>query len=535
MQKSLQAIFLSIFSSVLLSLPWLNILPGCILFIGFVPLLILNDQFKQEESKKLHLLGYFFLTFWLWNLFVTWWISYVSVTGMLLIISLNASLMTLCWWLFHISSKRFSSNLSGISLLVFWIGLEYLQFNWQIEWPWLTLGNGFANQPKWIQWYEYTGVLGGSFWVLFINITLYNYLKASTEKPLRKTIFHLVIVISFIIIPLSISINRYQNYNEDGEEYNIAILQPNIDPYTEKFTTAPKMQLKNLLELTDSLINDHTDFLIGPETALHPLWESDSLEKHEYTQPFIERIKNHSNLKIILGATTKIKYESNDKLTETARKLEEINQYYDVFNTALFFEKSGHIQKYHKSKLVSGVEKMPFSKYLSFMEDLIVDLGGTTGNLGRQKEASNFLITQELQVAPVICFESIFGEYITDYIKKGASMIFIITNDGWWKSSSGAKQHFSFARLRAIETRRSIARSGNTGISAFINQRGDLIKQTKLGVKTGIKGEIKSNNKITFYTVYGDFIGRICSFIAVMLILFLLAQGKLNSQETNKS
>jgi apolipoprotein N-acyltransferase len=98
--------------------------------------------------------------------------------------------------------------------------------------------------------------------------------------------------------------------------------------------------------------------------------------------------------------------------------------------------------------------------------------------------------------------------------------MFVITNDGWWEDTPGYKQHLSFSKLRAIETRRSIARSANTGISAFINQKGEILKSTNWWEQAVIKSKLYLNNKQTFYTKHGDMIGRIASFLAVLMLLY---------------
>jgi apolipoprotein N-acyltransferase len=171
---------------------------------------------------------------------------------------------------------------------------------------------------------------------------------------------------------------------------------------------------------------------------------------------------------------------------------------------------------------VVGVEKMPFAKYLGFLGDFVINIGGTTNSLGSQKEPLNFISKDKLQVAPVICYESVFGEFVTKYIQKGAGLIFIITNDGWWKNTPGYHQHLSFARLRAIETRRSIARCANTGISCFINQRGDISQATEWWKPAVIKSTINANDKITIFVRFGDYIARISLFLAVLLVLRLI-------------
>jgi apolipoprotein N-acyltransferase len=158
------------------------------------------------------------------------------------------------------------------------------------------------------------------------------------------------------------------------------------------------------------------------------------------------------------------------------------------------------------------------------MEQFVINLGGTSGTRAIQESRETFQHTSKnIQVAPVICYESVFGEYVTKYIQQGASLIFIITNDGWLRSP-GYQQHLHFARLRAIETRRSIARSANTGISGFINQKGQLLKATEWWEKKAIKGTLYANNEKTFYVKYGDFVGRISAFLAVFVLLYLIAK-----------
>ena len=151
--------------------------------------------------------------------------------------------------------------------------------------------------------------------------------------------------------------------------------------------------------------------------------------------------------------------------------------------------------------------------------------------LDSQKERSAFKAS-DLGVAPVICYESVFGEYTTGYVKNGANALFIVTNDGWWDNTAGHKQHLLFASLRAIETRRPIARSANTGISCLINQRGDILQPTEYDEAATVKGTLLFNDTITFYVRYGDLIGRLAGFISILLLLNVIAKGALRrSQE----
>ena len=106
-------------------------------------------------------------------------------------------------------------------------------------------------------------------------------------------------------------------------------------------------------------------------------------------------------------------------------------------------------------------------------------------------------------------------------------MIFIITNDGWWGNTAGHKQHLHYASLRAIETRRSIARSANTGISAFINQRGDIEQATEYWEPAVIQGTIRANDQMTFYGRHGDYLARTAAWLSVFVFLAALVKGKI--------
>ena len=413
-----------------------------------------------------------------------------------------------------------------MSLIVFWVAFEYLHINWDLSWCWLTLGNGFLNNISLVQWYEYTGVLGGSIWVLLINILLFVFLKniilVRNQKLIKNTRWMILII---LLTPIIFSIIRYATYKEKKAPYSFISLQPNIDPY-KKFAGTDNQQLDVLLNLSDSLMDDNVDFVIAPETAIPTtLWEED-LDNYLVIRRLRNYVKEHKNIRFITGLSSRKTLPVDQPLTTAARKFADADLYYEAYNTAMQLEHNSNIQLYHKSKLVLGVEKMPFMESLSFMKDIAIDLGGTTGALGIQTERTNFSSPNDsIKIAPAICYESIFGEFMTGFVRNGANVLLVITNDGWWEDTPGYKQHKSLARLRAIECRRSVVRSANTGISCFINQRGDVIKPTKWWVRTAIKHDVNANDKITFYVRYGDILGRISGFLSVLIILYSIVMG----------
>jgi apolipoprotein N-acyltransferase len=523
---------LSVSTGVLLSLAWLG-LPGWLLFAAFFPLLLLENFFvaKKSEFRSVSFWGHAFLAFLIWNGITTWWIAYATVAGALMAIVANALLMSLVWWLGHTARRVFKANLGYLALSVFWISFEYFHFHWDIEWPWLNLGNGFANNVKMIQWYEYTGILGGTVWVLALNIILFNlFLNFRRFADRRKLMYSTAGFLVVMLGPWLFSGSVYKTYHEKENPLNIVVVQPNIDPYNEAYDMqAENRKLQKFIQLAESKITENTDLIIGPETVFerYPDWNVNRLEFNYLFRQLTDWLQSHPNTELIFGTSSSRVYPDADSASLTARNSNGV--YYDVFNSAVFINRNGSGNVYHKSILVPGVEKMPFRKYMGFLNDFVIDLGGTTGSLGIQDEPSNFLLKHNVEVAPVICYESVFGEYLTRFVQKGAGLIVVITNDGWWRNTPGYKQHLSYSRLRAVETRRCVARSANTGISCFVNQRGDVLQATSWWEEAAIEGSVNLNDEVTFYVKHGDFIARVALFMAVLILLFLFVKRRIRT------
>ncbi len=521
-------LFLSTLTGILLSLPWLGF-PGWVSFVAFIPLLFL-DKYFVDNKTEFHSVTFWLYALWafiIWNLITTWWIAYATVVGAALAILANAFLMSFFWWLGHVARRNFRSDLGYIALIAFWISFEYFHFHWDIEWPWLTLGNSFADNIRLIQWYEFTGFLGGSLWILIMNVLFFKLAVLLLVKAgQRSYIYPATATLVVLAVPVIISFIIYSSYEEQENPRNIVIVQPNINPYSERYDRAAENEkLEKFIHLAETKTDDSTDFVIGPETVFERAgdWNLDMLGHNTQFLRLVQWMKNFENAELVFGVSSSRVYPDKKSAPLTAREYN--NRVYDVFNSAMFIDRDGEPQIYHKSILVPGVEKMPFMKYLRFMSEIVIDLGGSSGSLGRQEEPSVFVAKDGTKTAPVICYESVFGEYVAEYVRKGAQLIFIITNDGWWRNTPGYKQHMSFSRLRAIETRRSIARAANTGISCFIDQRGNVFQATEWWKEDTIKGTINVNNKITFYVRYGDYIARISLFVAGLLLLFLISKS----------
>lgn len=514
-------LLISLTTGLLLWLSWSPYGFAPLLFIAWVPLLLLEQKYFEDNTlKKKSLFGYVYLSFVVWNVLATWWVYFASDWGSLFAFLVNSLFMAAIFMLFHFTHCRIKKIWVYISLPVYWIAFEYLHLSWELSWPWLTLGNGFAAYPQLVQWYELTGALGGSLWVLATNILIALIIISKNTKAIWKPA-------TLIFVPVIISLFIYFNYDEKINSVNVVVVQPNVDPYNDKFSRlSNEDQVAKILRLAFEKVNDSTDYLIAPETAIpYSMWE-DELEGYEVIKTLRKVCEQLPNLKIVIGASTNYAYINGEPPSATARLIKKENVYYDSYNTALQIEKDQPIQIFHKSKLVPGVERMPYPSFFGFLEPLTINLGGTAGSLGTQPHPSVFT-SQKNIIAPVICYESVYGDYVSEYIRKNASLIFIITNDGWWRDTPGYKQHLQYARLRAIEMRRSIARSANTGISAFINQRGDIDKPTKWWKEDVIAASLNKNESLTFYAKYGDYVGMIAAALfPVLLLLSCLVNRK---------
>ena len=407
-----------------------------------------------------------------------------------------------------------------ISFPVLWLAFEYLHLNWDLTWPWLTLGNVFSDKTTWIQWYEYTGVLGGSLWVLTINTILYFALRKFllNQSYLKPLIFALV----FLIIPLFISNLILSNLSEPQQgEVNVVIVQPNYEPHFEKFSIPQNSQLLRVESLLDSVWSSNVDLIVLPETFIIDwIWES-RIEVAPVVQRMRSWLKDHPHTQILTGASTGKLLEESQQIKPTARQSSS-GIWYEVFNTALLISVDEPVQIFHKSKLVPGAEMTPYHLlFKPILEKFPIELAGSIGNFGVNDSIIN-LNSKRGSFSSLICYESIFGEYVSNFMVKDSEWICLISNDGWWGHTYGHQQLHSYARLRALESRRYIARSANTGISSVINSKGIVEQFLPYSQKGIINATIFKSNVITFYSKYGDYIGRVASFIAIVYILQLI-------------
>jgi len=497
------------------------------LLVGFVPILMIESEIVPQKRGG--------FKFWLvclvimlgWNALTTWWLARATIPGAIAAITLNALLMTFPFICYRITRQILNNRYGYFTFVLCWLSFEYLHLHWDLSWSWLTLGNAFAQTTDWVQWYEYTGVLGGSLWVLGLNLLGYFAVTSKLKHNRRLYAFYLALlvfvplVVSWLIKPSFATVKR--------ATVEVAIVQPNIDPYTQKFRNSKNfipydVQAKQFIKQAKSVVTPQTQILLFPETAFDEQYLENHLADYYPFRSLNAFLGNHPQLSLMTGATTAKLYRTSP-LTPTARFHPKLNRYYDVFNTAIWLRSKQRPRFYHKSKLVVGVETIPYPRFFSRFSPLLINLGGTTGSYGTQTKRSIFRTQDSTKVAPLICFESLHGDFTTAYINQEAQILTVITNDGWWGDTEGHRKHFAYTRLRAIETRRAIAFCANTGISGFIDVTGEVLQKSAYNTPAALKQRVPlSSRGNTIYTQYGDYIGRLAAFLAVGLLLTLFVK-----------
>jgi apolipoprotein N-acyltransferase len=514
---------LSVTGGILSGSAWTGWCSGLILLVAFVPFMLI-ENYLFEHQKKYTPNAFFTFTapgFVIFNILVLGWMRVASITGAICVIMGLSFLMSFTMWLAHIIRLKTGNIMGFVSLIMFWLSYELISLNVNLISPWLNLGNGLSKDIMFIQWYEVTGTSGGTLWILCSNLFLTQMLVSTPGKNRRKR-FLLLIWLSIVIIPMAGSITRYYSIKQNEENpVEVVIAQPNIDPYTQKFVIPFEEQLKKVISLSATAATGKTEWIITPETTVDDPVNLDDPDNNKYIRMIKEFVIQYPRAAVVAGLVSYRLYPSSTyPPTVSARKTDASGFYYDHFNTAFKIDTGKTIQVYHKSKLVPGIE-MQFSNGPGrFISKILPFLGGTKWGYGIQKERTclEHSGTQQ-KIAPIICYESVFGKYVTEYVKKGAEILFIITNDGWWKNTNGYYQHLSYASLRAIETRRPVARAANTGVSCIIDIRGKRTTETKWWTETVIKGDICPETRITPYVKYGDYLMYISSIISVLILI----------------
>ena len=530
-------IILSLISAMLLSISWPTYGIPFFIFFALVPLLMMEhdiSKFSGIKNKGSLIFGLSYICFLIWNIVTTGWLygsknpdGTHSLFAVAVPVILNSLFYSFIFQLYH-WYKNAQGTYWGLTFFVaIWMCFEKFHLSWELTWPWLNLGNVFADYPKIIQWYDTLGATGGSFWILLINVYAFYTLRIWEAGRKRKSlIINSSVLVIAIAVPMMISLVKYNNFDEKPiGSVNVLMLQPELDPYTEKYSKDSLTILNDLLTLAETNSKGQIDYYIGPETSIPGFG---SISENGFEQSMLLNtvkgfLSRHPKSVFATGISSHRFYTDENEKSETAYQTSE-GMYVDSYNSAVQIIPNQKVEVYHKGKLVPGVEIFPYINVLKpLLGDAMLNLGGTTASLGVDKKRTAFGNPYNPgKVAPIICYESIYGEFVTDYVKEGANFLAIMTNDSWWGVTQGHQQLMAYARLRAIETRREIARAANSGISAHINARGDVLADTLYGDKTTLFAKVNLYEGLTFYTRAGDLLSRISVFVLGFLVFYTL-------------
>ena len=523
---------LVLLSAVMMSMPFLVPHTGMLALVGLVPLLCMERIASQTGRKRIWI--YHYTCFVLWNAFTTFWVCNATVGGGLFAIFANAFQMSLVFGLFRISKRKFTGTLPYIFLALTWIAWERFYFDAEISWPWLVLGNSFARTTWAVQWYEFTGTIGGSLWIWACNLGIFGMLVSLSDGSWNgynlkaRAAATAGIILLFILPPVASAVigKEYKDSMDGDENLEVLIIQPNIDPYN-KFQAMTQDQQNALLEgmMAKELAPRKADSCTSPLLVVAPETFTGDIVCGDYPRSRTWRrmtsfLKNYPGVNLLFGASSYDYIYSEKAPSHTARNLRD-GLWVEAHNSALMTDGSARTEIFHKSRLVVAVEHTPYPAIFCKIDDL---LGGVMGRCVGQDEISLLHVKagkEDIPVGCAVCYESVYGEYYTDYIRKGARAMTIITNDAWWGDTPGYRQHLSYASLRAIETRRAIARCANTGISAIISPSGKILKPTPWWEQASIQSYLPLRDDLTFFVTHGDMTGRICTFLFCLLLLAL--------------
>ena len=326
-------------------------------------------------------------------------------------------------------------------------------------------------------------------------------------------------MIFIILAPILFSVFRFYQYEPQGREAEVLVVQPNYNPHIDQDIPSGEY-LKGYIDLIETHMNDEIQFILLPESAIKRLRKS-SAESNQMINSLRGILREYPKASIISGASLNEVWGANPPTDIEEYRVHERNNgekiYWQHYNSAIFLD-SANLEYYYKSKFVPGAEVVPYPEIFWIIKPLADALGGSLDGMGTQAKRSAFEHDQ-LRLAPVICYESVYGEYTAKYVTEGgAQALGIVTIDGWWDKTAGHLQHLYLGALRAIELRKDIARSAVSGISGYIDQRGVVQERLEYEAYDAISFPVKFNDKITFYAKWGDLIGRLSIFMALIAI-----------------
>ncbi len=473
---------------------------------GFVLLLRLTDL--TDSARQMACVSYVGLL--LWNVITTYWLMFATVPGGIAAILANSAIMTLPFMvIWHLRHRPLSLAITSILVPAVWLTYEFLHFRWDLSWPWLSLGNSFATAPWLVQYISVTGMLGITFWIVLSAWILY--------RPAPKYVAALV-----LLVPPAGSLVWYTVHQPEAvDEIEVAIMQPNYDSYLHLSGYPDAITpLQELLDLSAHAITPETRAVFWPENSIKALIIQDYEGEADR---LIRQYVDQWGIPLIAGSSFLRRYE-------TGTEPPVIRGHYggkpfNIYNSALGFYPEASLVFYKKAKLVPLVERFPFVHTLRRMDRFDWIDWTQLAMFGKGRRLDMFQVDGHA-VPALICYDSVYPDWVRRFVDHDAAFLAVITNDGWWGNTSGHIQHFEFARLRAVETGRTVLRSANNGLSGVIHANGDVAVKTRYWTRDQFTYSIPVYENKTIYVRFGDWIGWLGLLLSIVA-LYIIKTGSL--------
>ncbi|MFZ4620108.1 MAG: apolipoprotein N-acyltransferase [Bacteroidota bacterium] len=519
-------LILSISTAALLSLSFPPFPLGVLACVGFVPFLILSDSIERFGRY----FRYSYLTFFLFSIFALYWVGgfthgkdpYLMIAGAALFLW-EPLVLSIPALVYFFVKKSLRSRYAVLTFPFIWITMEWLYALGELAFPWLTLGNTQTYQLEKIQFADITGVYGLSFWLLCINILVYFLVRVVQSGVKDKKRYYLAAAIVVLyLLPDLYRPSENNFHHPENKQVTVGIVQPNIDPWS-KWEGANSFlsrwaQSQHYLEVIGSHVNKNTDIVVLPESAI-------LLNLPAYNEQMSEFKKMVDSLNVaVVSGYVRIQYYEPENAPPTSSAIRGTSIRYDSFNSIMYVEpKNNVVQTYSKMRLVPFAERIPYADKVSFLiEPLRWGVG--ISNWGLAKDSTVFVSKSNgTKFLAMVCYESIFPEFVSQFVGKGAEFLIFTTNDSWWGNTSGARQHNQYSILRAVENRRWVVRCANGGISSFVDPMGRMFDQTSMYTEAYIQRSIEPLQQKTFYSQHGDWLARICASITALILLFSIS------------
>jgi apolipoprotein N-acyltransferase len=388
----------------------------------------------------------------------------------------------------------------------FWVALEYLRSLTQFAFPWELLGYSQYLKLPLIQIADITGVYGISWLIMLFNVAIVCFLLYTTKQTWnqlkvsnRLVYAFLGCVILFFVIFLTYGLVRMYGINQiiqtSQKQMKVGVVQGNINQavkWDEKFR---KQTIQKYIQLSMSEKHRDADLIVWPETAV-PIYIQQETALSQKLKSFI----NKQTSAFLIGG---LRYDRS-----------EIGQWQFYNSSFLLIPQKTTWQTYDKAHLVPYGEYIPFQTVFPFIKRIVQGVGDFSE--GTLIEPLKF---EQWAIGPQICYEILFPELSRKLVQNGADILVNITNDAWYGHSSAPYQHFSMIVFRAVENKRSLARSANTGISGFINPFGKIISASEIFSDANLNVNLPVLNDLTFYCQFGDVFAIFCCLIMLILIV----------------